>query len=293
MIIEQGDFVLIPSAFDFTASSLEPPRGKRETEYVVLPNGEIRHGDPNGPPDVRTLVGTASSPPRTRACSSRSFHSSSTFAASGGSRGIILARLLEVLLIEALRSTAGTAASPGLLRGSPTSALASRYDGCTRARPRRRRSRSWQKKAAVSHSAFFERFSRAVGVAPLEYLLGRCMALAKNLLRHKEVTFAEVAQQVGYRSASTFSAAFTRHVRLPPTHYARKQAEPQLPMTSAEVRGTHVRLAGCADRSGNECFHSEALARATGEKEAYTVQYRTLWKREPLAGRSCDRLDHR
>src|SRR5690625_5964461 len=39
---------------------------------------------------------------------------------SGGrrpARDVILARLLEVLLIEALRSTAGDDASPGLLRG--------------------------------------------------------------------------------------------------------------------------------------------------------------------------------
>ncbi len=63
----------------------------------------------------------------------------------------------------------------------------------------------------------------------LEYLLGWRMALAKNLLRRKEVTVAEVAEQVGYSSASTFSVAFTRHVGLPPTHYAREQAEPRHP----------------------------------------------------------------
>jgi len=55
------------------------------------------------------------------------------------------------------------------------------------------------------------------------------MALAKDLLRHKEVSVAEVAQHVGYGSANTFSVAFTRHVGLPPTHYAQKQAEPRYP----------------------------------------------------------------
>src|SRR5450755_306741 len=57
MILEKGDFVLIPSAFDFTASSLEPPRGKRETAHVALADGEVRHGNSSGPPDVRMLVG--------------------------------------------------------------------------------------------------------------------------------------------------------------------------------------------------------------------------------------------
>ncbi|MET0402781.1 MAG: cupin domain-containing protein, partial [Cystobacter sp.] len=57
MTLEQGDFVLIPSAFNFTASSLEPPRGTRDSALVVLPTGEIRHGDSSGPPEVRMLVG--------------------------------------------------------------------------------------------------------------------------------------------------------------------------------------------------------------------------------------------
>jgi hypothetical protein len=39
------------------------------------------------------------------------------------------------------------------------------------------------------------------------------------------MTVGEVAEHVGYSSASTFSVAFTRHVGLPPKRYARKQAE--------------------------------------------------------------------
>jgi len=47
-------------------------------------------------------------------------------------------------------------------------------------------------------------------------------------------------------------------------------------MTSAEVHETHIRLTGSSNRSGNERFQSEALAGATGEKEVYAAQYRTL-----------------
>jgi len=60
-----------------------------------------------------------------------------------------------------------------------------------------------------------------MGVAPMEYLLRWRMAMAKNLLRRKKGGVAEVAERVGYGSASAFSVAFTRHVGLPPTHYAR------------------------------------------------------------------------
>lgn len=55
----------------------------------------------------------------------------------------------------------------------------------------------------------------------MEYLLGWRMALAKKLLRGRDVTVAEVAEQVGYGSASTFSVAFTRQVGTPPSHFAK------------------------------------------------------------------------
>ena len=86
-------------------------------------------------------------------------------------------------------------------------------------------SRTVAKAAALSRSTFFERFRDAVGVAPMEYLLGSRVALAKDLLRRKDITVAEVAEQVGDSSASTFSVAFTRQVGLPPTRYARSHAE--------------------------------------------------------------------
>jgi transcriptional regulator GlxA family with amidase domain len=59
------------------------------------------------------------------------------------------------------------------------------------------------KEASLSRSAFFERFSRVVGVAPMGCLLTWRMALAKDLLRRKESSVAEVAERVGYGSAST------------------------------------------------------------------------------------------
>jgi transcriptional regulator GlxA family with amidase domain len=81
------------------------------------------------------------------------------------------------------------------------------------------------KEAALSRSAFFERFSRAVGVAPMEYLLAWRMALAKNMLRQNDSGVAEIAERVGYGSASAFSVAFTRYVGLAPARYAREQTE--------------------------------------------------------------------
>ena len=69
--------------------------------------------------------------------------------------------------------------------------------------------------AALSRSAFFDRFTRTVGIPPMEYLLTWRMALAKDLLRQQDTSLIEVAQHVGY------STAFKRHEGQPPSRYAR------------------------------------------------------------------------
>lgn len=253
IVLEAGDFALIPSAFDFTVSSLEPPSDTpgdppgdtpddgRDAAYTVRPDGEARHGNPSAPPDVRMLVGyCVFASPDARLLVSllpqlvhvRGGPRLATLVAlvrdesreRRPAREVVLAHLLEVLLIEALRSTAGTTASPGLLRGLADERLA----GAIR-RMHERPAAVWTvaqlaREAGLSRSAFFERFSRAAGVAPMAYLLGWRMALAKDLLRREALTVAEVAGRVGYGSASTFSVAFTRHVGLPPTHYAQRQS---------------------------------------------------------------------
>jgi transcriptional regulator GlxA family with amidase domain len=55
----------------------------------------------------------------------------------------------------------------------------------------------------------------------MEYLLTWRMALAKQLLRSGELGMDQVAERIGYGSASTFSVAFARHVGTPPARYAR------------------------------------------------------------------------
>jgi transcriptional regulator GlxA family with amidase domain len=128
---------------------------------------------------------------------------------------------VEVLLIEALRTTPGEDAPPGLLRGLADPRLAPAIREM-----HHHVARSWTvtqlaRTAALSRSAFFERFTRTMGLPPMEYLLAWRMALAKDLLRRQEFALTEVAERVGYGSASTFSTAFSRYVGQPPSHYAR------------------------------------------------------------------------
>ncbi|MBN9267792.1 MAG: helix-turn-helix transcriptional regulator, partial [Hyphomicrobium sp.] len=143
-------------------------------------------------------------------------------------RDLLLSRLVEVMLIEALRTTQTQDAPPGLLRGLADARLATAIREM-HADP----ARSWTvgelaKTAALSRSAFFQRFSRAVGLAPMEYLLAWRMAVAKDMLRRDDLALDVVAERVGYSSASTFSIAFARHVGQAPGRFARemRQAAP-------------------------------------------------------------------
>lgn len=239
VVLEAGDFALVPTAH-FAVCSLQLPGDDVDSTPVKQPDGVFRLGTPEGPPDVSFLVGHCSlgSPDAALLVSLlpqwvhvRGEPRLATLVdllrdESRGqrpARDVVLARLLEVLFIEALRS-AGTAASPGLLRGLSDARLALAIR-----RMHERPGDPWTvaqlaRESALSRSAFFERFSRAVGVAPMEYLLAWRMALAKDMLRRQDVSIADVAERVGYSSASTFSVAFTRHVGTPPTRYAREHA---------------------------------------------------------------------
>jgi AraC-like DNA-binding protein len=132
-----------------------------------------------------------------------------------------LSRLLEVLLIETLRREASKLPNPGMLRGLSDPQLARAIsDIHTDVR------RGWTiaelaQRAGMSRSAFARKFSATVGLAPVEYLLRWRMAIAKDTLRHSRVSLEEIAEKVGYQSASAFSTAFSQRVGCPPSEFAR------------------------------------------------------------------------
>jgi AraC-like DNA-binding protein len=237
--LEAGDFVLLPATPGFTMSGFEPATPKViDPKTAPAPTDEVRHGRSGGRPDVRLLGGNFvfDSPDATLlvallpalvhvrgverlAVLVRLVAEESAERRSG--RELVLGRLVELLLIEALRSTPGEGAPPGLLRG-----LADERIAQAMRQMHGDPARSWTmeqlaKKAALSRSAFFDRFTRAVGLPPMEYLLGWRMAVAKDLLRRHDFGMEEVAKRVGYGSASTFSTAFSRHVGQPPSRFAR------------------------------------------------------------------------
>ena len=238
--LEPGDFVLIPATYAFSMSSLRPPPARDfDKPPAQIAPGEVRHGTPDGAPDVRFLIGHCefAAPDAALLVSllPRVVHvrgeprlttlvqlANDESRAQRPAREVVLARLLEVLLIEALRGATGTQPSPGLVRGLGDARLANALRALHAAPAHAWTVADLAREAALSRSAFFDRFSRTVGVAPMTYLLTWRMALAQDLLRRGAGSIAEVAERVGYSSASTFTVAFARHVGQPPGQYARE-----------------------------------------------------------------------
>lgn len=238
IILETGDFILVPQIHAFTMNSLQPPPPGTLPRRLETNPGVFRLGDPDAPAEVTAMVGHCSFLANDKQLLSsllpdivhardqrrlmdlvRMIHTEMV----GGlaAREIIVSRLLEVLFIDALRTAGGVETSPGLLRGLSDMRLA----------PALRRIHqdpgigvsveALAETSAMSRSAFFDRFRREVGVPPMEYVTGWRMALAKDLLVRRETPLVEIAKKIGYASASAFSVAFTRHVGVTPGVFAR------------------------------------------------------------------------
>ena len=241
--LKSGDFVLVPAMHDLVAESLMAPAlGVSEVPKEIGP-GHFRAGGDDAPIALRMQIGYCdfSAPnaallvpllPRMVLVRGESRLIaliqlvSEEARAQRPAREHVLGRLLEVLLIEALRCQTATDAdsdagsAPGLAQGLSDHRLAAALCAM-HAQP----GHPWTvaalaAEASLSRSAFFARFIRIVGLKPMEYLLTWRMALAKQLLRSRECGLEQVAERVGYSSANTFGTAFTRYVGMSPVRYA-------------------------------------------------------------------------
>jgi AraC-like DNA-binding protein len=237
-----GDFVLVPAVGSLTITSLDPPPPPGLLSHPVLgEDGVFRIGSPDRPAEVQQLVGHCSfaSPDADLLVSLLPdmvvVHGEDRLAsltalvrdearANRPARDVIVEHLLQVLMIEAFRSTARSSASSGLLHGLADA----RISGALRA-IHAVPERPWTvpelaNEAGLSRSAFFTRFNRIVGLPPISYLLNWRMTLAKHLLRTGLHGIDEISARIGYGSQSAFSTAFTRHVGCPPGRYAKTTA---------------------------------------------------------------------
>lgn len=235
VLIERGDFVLLPSTPAFALSS------RPGVDHVLVsPSYEaVRHGDPEGEPDVEMLGGTfqieAVNAPLLLQLLPKMIHVRSVepgarrlarvidllmeeCVADTPGHDMILERLLQVMMMECLRGGGGgeDEVRAGLLAGLRDPALAK----VLRALHADVRT-AWTvaglaKLAGMSRSAFAARFAETLGCAPMEYLSRWRMTLAQDALSRGAASLDRLAQEIGYESASAFSTAFRRRIGCSP-----------------------------------------------------------------------------
>ena len=242
-ILETGDFVLFPAMPGFTLRSdpeahpllMKPAPSEEQVE-------EICHGDATAEPSVSMLGGYFAFDPINASmlldCLPKMIRLRATDPAIDSvavvvgliqreacerraGRALILTRLIEVMLVEALRSDPVELTATGLLAGLRDSQIAAALRGI-----HTRTAHPWTlatlaREAAMSRSSFAERFASVVGTTPLNYLLQWRLAVAKHILAHEQKSVAETALAVGYESASGFSTAFSREMGLSPMEFIR------------------------------------------------------------------------
>ncbi|HVJ42227.1 MAG TPA: AraC family transcriptional regulator [Dongiaceae bacterium] len=235
-----GDFLLLPATPAFSlCSELGVPCLPAEPSEEA-----VRHGDPEGVPDFVALGGSfafervnaplllALLPDLIliRAHEGRAARFgrliellSEECVADHPGKELIVRRMLEVLLVEAMRwrGVGGAAVPAGLLNGMRDPGLA-RVLAAMHVDVRA----NWTVAelaaiAGMSRSAFAVRFGERLGCAPIEYLARWRMALAKDALMRGAKSLDRIADEIGYESASAFSTAFRKRLGMAPGRFAR------------------------------------------------------------------------
>ena len=195
-----GDFVLVPEACTFRMFGAETKPSDAPLLPVMTAPGTFRLGPAEKAATVRALVGHCRFRTTDRAllvsllpdvlhvggagrltALVQMIHEE--LQAARPAREMVLHRLLEVLLIDALRTTPQVAkAPPGLLRGLADPRLATALRRIHANQEEALSVPDLARHAGLSRSVFFQRFRREVGMAPMEYVTAWRMASAKDML---------------------------------------------------------------------------------------------------------------
>jgi AraC-like DNA-binding protein len=138
----------------------------------------------------------------------------------------VLAKLSELLFVEAVRRYAGTVpdGQTGWLAG-----LRDTHVARALALLHRDIARPWTVdelglEVGLSRSALADRFTRLIGVPPMHYVASWRMQVATQKLRNTSASLAQVADMVGYESEAAFSRAFKKAVGVAPATWRRSQS---------------------------------------------------------------------
>jgi len=149
----------------------------------------------------------------------------------------VLDRLLDVLLVLAIRTSFKTSSSaPRWFQASADPRLSAALQAIHKDAAHAWTVRELAAVSGLSRAAFARSFQRALGQAPMQYVNDWRMTLAREYLRTGQPALAQVAERAGYASPYAFAAAFRRHHGQPPGLWRQQQRE--RPALTGDGKGT-------------------------------------------------------
>lgn len=145
------------------------------------------------------------------------------YAAPNAGASTVLAKLSELMFVEAIRRHTENLApdQQGWLAG-----LRDRYVGRALSLMHSQPAHAWTvdelaSRVGLSRSALGERFTTVIGQPPMQYLTRWRLQLAADLLQNSRRAIAAIAADVGYDSEAAFSRAFKRELGAAPGTWRR------------------------------------------------------------------------
>jgi AraC-like DNA-binding protein len=144
----------------------------------------------------------------------------SDFCWHGRARSVLVTRMADTLLVEALRRHASQLPEESSWLGGAGDPAVGAALALFHHKPWHR----WTvaelaAEVAVSRSVLAERFTRCMGEPPLRYLGRLRLRLAARILKTTRTSILQLASDVGYTSEAAFNRAFKREFGLPPARY--------------------------------------------------------------------------
>ena len=155
---------------------------------------------------------------------------------------IVLARLSELLFVEAVRNCIEALPDDktGWLAG-----VRDRYVGRALSLLHGQPVHPWTveelaRKVGLSRSALAQRFTDLLGQPPMQYLARWRMQIAAHELLNGRKSLAVIAEHIGYESEAAFSRAFRREFGMPPAGWRKSKGKmnrtaDSVPATSAAI----------------------------------------------------------
>jgi AraC-like DNA-binding protein len=142
--------------------------------------------------------------------------------ATGSGAAAFLTRLIELLLVHAMRDSLVRGASPGTGIATPDSPQIAGALRLIYEHPERDWSvASLAREVGMSRSVFATAFTQRLGDTPIRYVTRVRMVRAETLLRDGGRSLAQIAHLAGYESEAAFSRAFKREFGKTPGAYRR------------------------------------------------------------------------